>query len=1211
MKLWTKTITEHLNLFRDKRKVKSAVELRKLFYKNIEREIKGVIKIGQDDDANVYQELEEYIVTRELARHFSTFFEAYKKSINNYTDKMGVWISGFFGSGKSHFLKILSYLLANKEVRGKEAVSYFDDKISDPMVLADMKMAGETKADVILFNIESKSDSDSKANKESIVKVFNKVFDEMQGFCGSLPWLAESEGQMVKEGTYEAFKKRFEELSGTKWEDAREDFYFEEDNIVKALADTTKMSIDAARHWYNKAEENYSLSVEKFAKKVKEYIESKGGDHHVIFLVDEMGQYIGDDTGLMLNLQTVVEDLGTYCGGKAWVIVTSQQDIDSITRVKGNDFSKIQGRFNTRLSLSSANVDEVIKKRILLKNGVAKDTLKLLYAEKEAILKNLITFSADTAEMKTYKSADDFIEVYPFIPYQFNLLQSVFTAIRTHGASGKHLSEGERSLLSAFQEAAIRYADHEVGTLIPFSAFYETIETFLDHNIRTVILHAQDNDRLTDKDVEVLKVLFLIKWVKEMPANLENIATLMVRHIDDDKIELKKEIEESLKRLLKETLIQKNGDEYIFLTDEEQEVNREIQHIQVDIGEIVLKIGEEIFNGIYGEKKFRYNARYHFDFNKIIDDRLLSSQKSEIGVKIITPYFDTGVELTDHELKMMSARENNLIIKLPSDTTVLEEMEDILKIQTYLLRKGGTSSTEVIEEIKIRKSREVAERKERVKTLLVEALKEAEFYVNMQKLDIKSKNPVERINSGLKVLIDSIYNKLNYITHFIESTKDLHDLLLENDMQLKLTDDEDEGVPNKLALEEVNHYIERNTQRHIPMTLKSIITFYSGTPYGWKELDIAGLIARLFKSQEIKLQLGSDYLNTSDKNIIQYMTKRDYLDRLIVKKRTKTPEKYINNAKKLAREVFGYTAVPGDEDGLMNKFRELSKEELSEINRLLVYYENSNYPGKEVLENGRELFEEILKIHDAVEFYEKLYELKDQLLDYEEDVFDVKKFFKNQKGQFDKALKQLNIYEKNKTYVLDSETIKIVQEIEEIIKSPKPYLQISKLPHLIDEFRSRFAKLLEEECRPIRNVIESDYQKVKDELNLYEFKNELYPKFEAKFKDLLNRLDSANNFYEAIAMKEESDRLKIRCFEEIEKKKKELKLKEQGRAQPTTISDGDTPEYRPRKVVNISIANILHGARTIETEDDIEELLEYIRQQLKKELKENTVLKLI
>ena len=1191
------------------------MQLKKMFYKDIERDIKGVIKIGQEDDDNVKQELEEYVVTRELSSHFSEFFEGYRKGINKYTDKMGVWISGFFGSGKSHFLKILSYLLDNKEVDGIKAINYFDDKINDPMVLADMKAAGDTSTDVILFNIDSKSDSTSKSNKDAIVKVFMKVFNEMLGFCASLPWLADLERQMVKDNVYDAFKEKFEELSGSKWENARDDFYFEEDNIVKALSETTRMSEDAARIWYNKSEENYTLSIEKFANLVREYIESKGGNHHVVFLADEIGQYIGDDVRLMLNLQTVVEDLGTYCGGRAWVIVTSQQDIDSITKVKGNDFSKIQGRFNTRLILSSANVDEVIKERILKKDTVAIDTLKLLYQDKESILKNLITFSADTPEMKTYKTEDDFVEVYPFIPYQFNLLQLVFTGIRQHGASGKHLSEGERSLLSAFQESVIAYKDYELGTLIPFSAFYDTVEAFLDANIRSVIFKAEDNDNLNSNDVEVLKVLFLVKYVKGMPSNIENLATLMVKNIDEDKIELKKQIEESLKKLIKETLIQKNGNEYIFLTHEEQDINKEIQNIAIDMGEIILKVGEDIFEGIYSEKKFRYNPRYHFDFNKIIDDRLLSPQKHEIGLKVITPYYDTGVELNEQELKLMAAREDNLIIKLPEDTTFLEEMEEILKIQTYMLRKGGTKTTSEIEEIKIRKGREVSDRKERVRSLLIEALKSADIYADSQKLDIKAKHPIERINEGFKLLIDGKYDKLSYINTFVESNKDLYDILTENDMQMKLTDD----MPNKLAVDEVDNYIERNTERNIPMTMKSIISLYSKAPYGWKELDIIGIVLRLFKTQELRIQLGVEYLNIHDNNLINHLTKRDNQDRLVVKKRIKTPIKYINNVKELAKEVFGHNVMPNDEDGLMKIFQELCQSELTKSNRdigdygikfLIEEYKNNElYPGKDVLVKGEKLFDEIVKIKDVKEFYERLYDLKDELLNYEEYVFDVKKFFKNQRHQFDKAVEKLEIYEKNRTYVTDTETIKIVEEIHGIVKSKEPYSQIHRLPNLIEEFVDKFFRLLEVECKPVRVVVESDLKKVLAELSKYEFKDEFYGKFKEKYDNLLKRLDSANNFYEAIAMKEESDRIKIRCFNEIEKEK--IKRQPTVKIGTGTASEGNDPIYKPKTVVNISIANVLHGAKTIETEDDINELVEQIRRTLKEQLKENTKLKLI
>ena len=249
----------------------------------------------------------------------------------------------------------------------------------------------------------------------------------MQGFCGDLPFLAELERNLTIKNRFEDFKIEFKEINGNKWIDVREDFFFISGDVIESLSKIGFMNEETSRTWVEKAETNYKITIEKFAKLIKEYCESKGHNHHLVFLIDELGQYIGDDSKLMLNLQTVTEDLGVMCGGKAWIVVTSQQDIDLIMKVKGNDFSKIQARFKTRLSLSSANVDEVIKKRILAKKEHAKQTLELVYEANEAILKNLINFSHDTAEKKMYVDSNDFANVYPFIPYQFNLLGSVLT----------------------------------------------------------------------------------------------------------------------------------------------------------------------------------------------------------------------------------------------------------------------------------------------------------------------------------------------------------------------------------------------------------------------------------------------------------------------------------------------------------------------------------------------------------------------------------------------------------------------------------------------------------------------------------------------------------------------------------------------------------------------------------------------------------------
>ena len=360
------------------------MQIKNMFEKQIDRDIKGVIKVGQSDEENIYQELDEYVVTKELLKHFRVFFENYEKGIDGYTDKMGVWISGFFGSGKSHFLKILSYLLKNSTVEGKRAIEYFTGcesdagirpKIEDPMLIAEMTKAGETDSDVMLFNIDSKGSAKIGSGKEAIVEVFMKVFNEKMGYCGSVPYLADFERQLDGEGRFEEFKEKFEQIAGAAWEKKRQAFAVIQDKVVKTLVEMDFMSEEAARNWCKNAKGNYDISIEKFVSLVQEYCAKKGPNHHVIFLVDEIGQYIADDTQLMLNLQTIVEDLGTACRGKAWVIVTSQEDIDSITKTKGNDFSKIQGRFDTRLSLSASNVDEVIRKRVLAKNDTAAQAL--------------------------------------------------------------------------------------------------------------------------------------------------------------------------------------------------------------------------------------------------------------------------------------------------------------------------------------------------------------------------------------------------------------------------------------------------------------------------------------------------------------------------------------------------------------------------------------------------------------------------------------------------------------------------------------------------------------------------------------------------------------------------------------------------------------------------------------------------------------------
>ena len=1212
--------------------------IKEMFEKQIDRDIQGVIIVGQSEEENVAQELDEYVVTRELQKHFAEFFSAYKKGIVGNTPKMGVWISGFFGSGKSHFLKILSYLLANKSVGDRKAIDFFADdrlaggkpKIVDQMVLADMKLAADTSTDVVLFNIDSKSDSNSKQNKDAIVNVFLKVFNEMQGFCGAIPFLADLERRLTEEGRFAEFKEKFEEVYEDAWEDSRQDFDFIQDDVVDVLTAMDFMSEAAARNWCEKASEPYQISIEDFAKRVKAYIERKGNNHHVVFLVDEIGQYIGEDSKLMLNLQTVTEELGKECMGKAWVIVTSQQDIDSVTKVKGNDFSKIQGRFDTRLSLSSANVDEVIKKRILEKNDTSAQTLRLLYGQKTTIIKNLITFN-DGVEKKLYADENDFALVYPFIPYQFNLLASVLTSIRTHGASGKHLSEGERSMLAMFKESAVDYKDCEMGAIIPFYAFYDALENFLDHSHRGVIIRAYNNDVINPehKDkvfaVDVLKVLFMIKYVdKVVVANVDNITSLMAYDVDNDRIALKERVEDALKVLMRQNLVQKNGDIYVFLTDEEQEINREIESQSVEMAEVINKVSEMIFEDIFTDKKYKYpafNGRYSFNFNQVVDDRpYKSTQSYDIGVHILTPASDYGTDETT--LRMISGQGREVLVVLPDDRAFMDEIQRYLKIEKFL-RLNTSSALSKYESIKEAKRLEMRERNSNAKLFLTESLKDAVIYVNGDRAQINAKEVSTRICEALGRLVKTVYHKLDYID-YAASEDDIRKLLVSsNQLTLSL----DGGTePNVHALDDVLQYISGNSRMHVKTSMKTVKDRFMKAPYGFVEDDVQWLVAKLYKRGDLSFSVNGasvSQMNKSAEEIINFITKKPFVEKLMMEERVRVADKDKKVVRDVLKELFHTSSPSDDEDAVMNYFMTFGNKLITELRVLKKDYERVAYPGKKVIEAGIKVLADIVQIQTPLEFYQTVTKKQDDLLDFTEDYEPIKAFFAGeQKTIFDKALLFLDKYDDSKTYIVDAKLESVVDAIRTIVRKDKPFADIPKLPELLKEFSDVYMNILDEQLVPVMDSVKESQKRVFEVLNTKEYKEQKNSSYFSQFMEIEDAAKACTNVSVLRSYADRAEALKIRLLNEMDKmdtdiamrKAEEMRKALEAQAAQTGTVDKEQieaefkKEVKVKKTKNVPVKSMTKTASwRIESKEDVDRYVEELRTRLMNELETDTI----
>lgn len=1203
------------------------MKINQIFAKPIDRNIQGVIKVGQSLDEDIRQELEEYVVTNELQGHFQTLFSAYLNGINQPTDKMGVWIQGFFGSGKSHFLKIISYLLENKEIGEKRALDYFkeDQKINDPMTIAAMDKATETTTDVILFNIDSKSDAGGKKDKNGIVTVFLKVFNEKMGFS-TIPHLADLERQLAKKGQYDAFKASFKAKTNDEWVDVRHEFDWIQDEVKEALLAVNFMSATALDNFFEKASSDYSISIEDFAKLVKAYIDEQGNNHHVAFLVDEVGQYIGGNRDLTLNLQTVVEDLGRICLGKAWVIVTSQEAIDDVTTFEANsemDFSKIKDRFATTLSLSSANADEVIKKRILKKTATADEVLQAEFVNKETELKNKLLFT-DSPELKLFRDGHDFAEVYPFIPYQFNLLGQILTEIRRHSYQGSNLSSGERSLLAMFKEAAERNKDQETDVLVSLDQFYLSMSRWVDTAITKVIEQAGTNERVvrpTDPDefnIWVLRILFMIKYVdKAVKPNLENITSLMIRSINEDRLATRERVVQALDVLIKENLIRKNIDCYIFQTDEEQEITREITNQAVTPTDVIAELSTMIFDDKFAGTQFSFNKdtagfnsskfknRYIFNYNQFVDDRPHRNSAYEMTVNFISPM--SYLKGAAGELLTKSAGGRTIYIELPNDNVFMEDLTTAIKMNKYLSTTyAGVAKN--FTAIRDEKSIELSELRDDLNRQLEDSLKEATIYFDGTEQNVAGdfKNKMAVI---LQKMAERVYHKLN----LIDSPKVDSDIAsLVNSSGLDLVED----TSNQLALEEIKGFITLQSQNNMTITMKLLKDSYvRKQPYGFVEEDVEWLIAKLFKTGDIALYFNSTPVTTTSdaRTLLDVLQNKRNIEKVKIEQRVKATEKQRKLVAEIAKELFESRNVVADEDDLtMANFKNRLETMLTDLTSFAdsgKYY----YPGSLKIAENEKILKEISNTRHAVDFFKVLKRYQDELMYFGEDYRQLKGFHRSKQKQiWEKAIDNMSLIEDGVLDINSQQIDKIIAEMSSIRKQVEPYQAIPKLSELNQAFVEAYTGELENESALVIATVKEEEQRTLANLasrNLGEV-------FESQVRATFKRLIEESQNYQSV------DQIRLVAVQAQDRYTRFIQLFDaeenrlaQDNSQVTQIDESspegteiDEPKYmQPKRLKKtVPLRNLGLYNRQVKNESEIDRLTQEINQLLKQQLADNT-----
>ena len=953
------------------------MQLKSLFVKPVDRPIDGVIKA--DDEASLLMELEEYVVTNEVENNLSRFLQEY----NNYSHINGVWISGFFGSGKSHLLKMLSLVLVNHEVEGKLAADIFSEKCAhDAILKGDLDRAVHIPSKSILFNIDQKATIISKDQIDALLAVFQSVFDENCGYYRE-GYIAKLERDLDERGQFESFKEEFQKHSfgNISWEEGREQANFEADAIAKAFAAATGQSDVASQNILDQYAKTYNVSIESFAQQVKRYIDKQEKGFRLTFFVDEVGQYIADNVKLMTNLQTIAESLNTICNGQAWLVVTAQEALDKvvgdINARQANDFSKIMARFGTRMPLTSQNVAEVIQKRLLKKKLEAEGTLGQLYDSENSNFGTLFNFSDGSVTLKNFRDKEHFIASYPFVPYQYELFRQCIKGLSEHNVfEGRHSSVGERSMLGVFREVAIGIADLEVGQLATFDRMFEGIRTALKGSVQTSIQVAEGN--LDDEfAVRVLKALFLVKYYRQFKPTLHNLSVLMLEHFHQDLTALRKKVEEALNRLESETYIQRNGDVYDFLTDEEKDIEEEIKNTEVDRTEISKEINGIIFQQVIGSTKIRHNlTKTDYIFACKIDDEL-QGRDYELAINIVTPFHEHAENLSSLSLSSMNSDE--LLVALPQNSRFMSDLLLFKKTEKYVRQNKRSSSEEVKARILQEKGTQNSERYKVLKTRIDAMLGEAKLLMRGDELELREANAKARIERGFQLLVDKVYSNLQMLRNITYS---------EIDIAKYHTDAKDgimggEAAPLTEAQQQIFNYVQSQARQSLRVTLKNIEEKFERKPFGWPSYAVLANTSALCGAGKLEPRSDGTILE-NDSLIKAFKSNRDHQN-IVLEPQVEYSASKIKDLREFYTEFFTHQPAASDARGI-------SKETSAEFEKLAtkistLHQLSSTFPFLDQIPSIQMALEGYAK-KDVDWFIGELPKMADDLLDQKDDVLD-------------------------------------------------------------------------------------------------------------------------------------------------------------------------------------------------------------------------------
>lgn len=957
------------------------MKIENLYDKEIDRRINPAVVVSEMEEYFINQEIDEYVFTTGVTKNIYKFLYAITQRKEG---KTGVWISGYYGSGKSHFIKYLFYCLDKKY--HTKAFSNFRESVKQLDALEEPNLQLITQIerslekltiDGIIFNIDAVAETRT-SEKERITRVLLNQFNGFRGYNNANVALAlYLEKPLDKLGVFNQFKARIKAEFNEDWDGKQNRFVRMYLSKVIDIAKEFDSDIDTESLKNSIQDKNQDYTIEFLTNELLEYLQTHSTDYRLIFLMDEVSQYIGSNTSTLLNLQTIIEEIGSKIGQRVWIVCTAQQDLSKLisnTDSKTEDFGKILGRFETMISLESQDATFITKKRLLDKKSEGIEALNQYYKSNKGAIENQFAFDHDL--YKNYTGKDDFILTYPFVPYQFRLISDVFESFSNVGYVGEGVKNTERAILGITHFTARLCKEQSVGYFVPFDLFFdEELEKNLTHHARGILHRAYQIDQIKS-DIfahRVVKALFMISNLGDsqkvnFPSNIENLALLLMQSVDSTKLDMQHKVQQVLSELVRKNIIQESEGKYRFLKEDEIEVAHRIKTTPTTLDDKLSYFYDDII-----QKRLKPNPSLSLaGFNRpfrptyTIDDKEYGT-KGDFNIKFVI-YDSTELDRLAHNVPA-----NDLIICigdwLKSEKELLNKIQDYVRTQVFIKNNKSSATGTRSETINGFRDTNLVLLNE-IHLRFEKGFLQTNIISNNRIVTANELNGLSaalRLEDMIKRHVEEVYRKHKLTAGYATTNAEL---LANAKVGTQIST---EGL--EITEEELNNKLSMMGDGPI---VSDVVKQFEKAPYGWKDISTLDVLLRLAKkgfrrfewrNEEVSFTVYADKaLNTRERDAITIHAEKTHSQ-----DETNAFIHIVNH------EIFNESLVPAGSD--FKVAVEVFKKNLEPINRKVANYKNDYevYPFAISIKTYQQLLTEILQSRNPESVVEFVSSQKKQL----------------------------------------------------------------------------------------------------------------------------------------------------------------------------------------------------------------------------------------